>query len=58
MSIVNVLDLNCGTHDINKLYVVDSSFLPSIGVMNPTLTKVADAILSTRTSQTKIKYQF
>ncbi|MEO1431953.1 MAG: GMC oxidoreductase [Cyanobacteria bacterium J06633_8] len=30
-STVNVLDLNCRTHDMDNLYVVDSSFFPSMG---------------------------
>ena len=33
---VNVLDLNYRTVDIDNLYVLDSSFFPSIGVRNPT----------------------
>lgn len=42
---VNVLDLNCHTHDIDNLYMVDSSFFPSIRAMNPTMpTIVANAL--------------
>jgi choline dehydrogenase-like flavoprotein len=40
----SVLDLNCRTHDINNLYVVDSSFFPSNPAVNPTLTIVANAL--------------
>jgi choline dehydrogenase-like flavoprotein len=40
----NVLDLNCRTHDVDNLYVVDSSFFPSISAINPTLTIVANAL--------------
>jgi choline dehydrogenase-like flavoprotein len=40
----SVLDLNCRTHDIDNLYVVDSSFFPSSTAMNPTLTIVANAL--------------
>lgn len=40
----SVLDLNCRTHDIENLYVVDASFFPSMGAMNPTLTIVANAL--------------
>jgi choline dehydrogenase-like flavoprotein len=40
----NVLDVNCRTHDVDNLYVVDASFLPSMGAMNPTLTIVANAL--------------
>ncbi|MGF1457615.1 MAG: GMC oxidoreductase [Leptolyngbyaceae cyanobacterium] len=39
-----VLDVNCRTHDVENLYVVDASFLPSMGAMNPTLTIVANAL--------------
>lgn len=40
----SVLDLNCKTHEIENLYVVDSSFFPSIGAVNPTLTIIANAL--------------
>ncbi len=40
----NVLDLNCRTHDLENLYVVDASFFPSMGAVNPTLTIVANAL--------------
>ncbi|OKH52106.1 dehydrogenase [Calothrix sp. HK-06] len=40
----SVLDLNCRTHDINNLYVVDSSFFPSNSGVNPTLTIIANAL--------------
>ena len=39
-----VLDLNCRTHDIDNLYIVDSSFFPSNAGVNPTLTIIANAI--------------
>jgi choline dehydrogenase-like flavoprotein len=39
-----VLDLNCRTHDLENLYVVDASFFPSMGAVNPTLTIVANAL--------------
>ena len=39
-----VLDLNCRTHDVDNLYVVDGSFFPSMGAVNPTLTIVANAL--------------
>ncbi|MEO0686061.1 MAG: GMC oxidoreductase [Cyanobacteria bacterium J06649_11] len=55
-SIVNVLDFNYDTHDINNIYVVNSSFLPSIGAINLTLTMVANAVLCNQTSQTNINY--
>ncbi|MGF1493809.1 MAG: GMC oxidoreductase [Microcoleaceae cyanobacterium] len=40
----NVLDLNCRTHDVENLYVVDASFFPSMGAVNPTLTIIANAL--------------
>ena len=39
-----VLDLNCRAHDVENLYVVDGSFFPSVGAVNPTLTIVANAL--------------
>jgi choline dehydrogenase-like flavoprotein len=39
-----VLDLNCRTHEIENLYVVDGSFFPSIAAVNPTLTIMANAL--------------
>jgi choline dehydrogenase-like flavoprotein len=40
----SVLDLYCKTHEIENLYVVDGSFFPSIGAVNPSLTIMANAI--------------
>jgi choline dehydrogenase-like flavoprotein len=40
----SVLDLNCKTHDLDNLYVVDASFFPSCGAFNPALTIVANAL--------------
>ena len=40
----SVLDLNCRTHDVDNLYVVDGSFFPSNSGVNPTLTIIANAI--------------
>jgi len=40
----SVLDLNCKAHDLDNLYVVDGSFMPSIGAVNPTLTIIANAL--------------
>ncbi|MBL1178932.1 GMC oxidoreductase [Pantanalinema sp. GBBB05] len=39
-----VLDLNCRTHDVDNLYVVDGSFFPSNSGVNPTLTIMANAL--------------
>jgi choline dehydrogenase-like flavoprotein len=40
----SVLDLNCRTHDVDNLYVVDSSFYPSSAALNPTHTLLANAL--------------
>ncbi|MEP7256036.1 MAG: GMC oxidoreductase, partial [Ferruginibacter sp.] len=40
----SVLDLNCKTHDLNNVYVVDASFFPSCGAFNPALTIAANAL--------------
>ncbi|HAB19534.1 MAG TPA: GMC family oxidoreductase [Verrucomicrobiota bacterium] len=40
----SVLDLNCRTHDLDNLYVVDGSFLVSSAAVNPTLTIIANAL--------------
>ena len=40
----SVLDLDCKAHELDNLYVVDSSFFPSIGAVNPTLTIIANAL--------------
>ncbi|MDQ6630622.1 MAG: GMC family oxidoreductase, partial [Verrucomicrobiota bacterium] len=40
----SVLNLDCRTHDIENLYVVDGSFFPSCGAVNPSLTIVANAL--------------
>lgn len=40
----SVLDVYCKAHDLENLYVVDGSFMPSIGAVNPSLTIVANAL--------------
>ena len=40
----SVLDLHCKTHDLDNLYVVDTSFFPSSGAVNPSLTAMANAL--------------
>jgi choline dehydrogenase-like flavoprotein len=40
----SVLDINCKTHELDNLYVVDTSFFPSIGAVNPALTVMANAL--------------
>jgi choline dehydrogenase-like flavoprotein len=39
-----VLDRDCRTHDLKNLYVVDASFMPRSGAINPSLTIAANAL--------------
>ena len=47
----SVLNKDCRAHDVENLWIVDSSFFPSSAALNPALTiaanslRVADAIL-------------
>ncbi|MFD5120220.1 GMC oxidoreductase [Streptomyces sp. NPDC058385] len=40
----SALDVDCKAHDLDNLYVVDTSFFPSIGAVNPSLTAIANAL--------------
>jgi choline dehydrogenase-like flavoprotein len=40
----SALDVNCRAHDVDNLYVVDASFFPSSGAVNPGLTIMANAL--------------
>jgi choline dehydrogenase-like flavoprotein len=40
----SVLDRDCRTHDLENLYVVDASFMPRSGAINPSLTIAANAL--------------
>jgi choline dehydrogenase-like flavoprotein len=40
----SVLDVDCRAHDLDNLYVVDGSFFPSSGAVNPALTIMANAL--------------
>jgi len=40
----SVLNAMCQTHDLNNLFIVDSSFFPTSGGTNPALTIAANAI--------------
>lgn len=40
----SVLDRNCKAHELDNLYVVDTSFFVSANAVNPTLTVVANAM--------------
>jgi len=39
-----VLDRDCKAHELDNLYVVDTSFFVSIGAVNPSLTAIANAL--------------
>jgi len=51
----SVLNAECRTHDVENLYIADSSFFPSSAALNPALTIAANAlrIAPTITSSTK-----
>ncbi len=40
----SVLNRDCRAHEVDNLYVVDTSFFPSIGAVNPALTAMANAL--------------
>ncbi len=40
----SALDPFCRAHDLDNLYVVDASFMPSISAVNPSLTVMANAL--------------
>jgi choline dehydrogenase-like flavoprotein len=40
----SALDANCKAHEVDNLYVVDASFFPSSGAVNPALTIIANAL--------------
>ena len=41
---LSVLDRNCKAHELDNLYLVDTSFFVSIGAVNPSLTAIANAL--------------
>jgi choline dehydrogenase-like flavoprotein len=41
---MSALDPSCRAHDVDNLYVVDGSFLPSSAAVNPALTIIANAL--------------
>jgi hypothetical protein len=43
-SSTSVLNADCRAHDLTNLYVVDASFMPRSGAVNPSLTIAANAI--------------
>ncbi|WP_321475744.1 GMC family oxidoreductase [uncultured Paludibaculum sp.] len=42
--LTSALDVNCKAHELDNLYVVDGSFFPSSGAVNPALTIMANAL--------------
>ena len=60
----SVLDLNCKTHDLDNVYVVDASFFPSCGAFNPALTiaanalRVGDHIINHELNTSNIEFSF
>jgi choline dehydrogenase-like flavoprotein len=40
----SVLNVDCRAHELDNLYLVDTSFFPSIGAVNPALTAMANAL--------------
>jgi choline dehydrogenase-like flavoprotein len=40
----SVLDTDCRAHEVDNLYVVDTSVFPSIGAVNPALTAMANSL--------------
>jgi choline dehydrogenase-like flavoprotein len=40
----SVLNTDCRAHELDNLYVADTSFFPSIGAVNPALTAIANGL--------------
>jgi choline dehydrogenase-like flavoprotein len=40
----SVLNTDCRAHEVDNLYVVDTSVFPSIGAVNPALTAMANSL--------------
>ena len=40
----SVLDKNCRAHGLTNLFIVDSSFMPRSGAVNPSLTIASNAL--------------
>jgi choline dehydrogenase-like flavoprotein len=40
----SALDVNCKAHDVDNLYVVDTSFFPGSSAVNPALTAIANSL--------------
>ena len=42
--VTSVLNTDCRAHEVDNLYVVDTSIFPSIGAVNPALTAMANSL--------------
>ena len=42
--ITSVADGDCKAHELDNLYIVDTSIFPSIGAVNPALTAMANSL--------------
>jgi len=40
----SVVNADCRAHELDNLYVVDTSVFPSIGAVNPALTAMANSL--------------
>ena len=40
----SAVDRDCRAHELDNLYVVDTSVFPSIGAVNPALTAMANSL--------------
>jgi choline dehydrogenase-like flavoprotein len=40
----SVVNTDCRAHELDNLYVVDTSVFPSIGAVNPALTAMANSL--------------
>jgi choline dehydrogenase-like flavoprotein len=40
----SALNVDCRAHEVDNLYVVDTSIFPSIGAVNPALTAMANSL--------------
>jgi choline dehydrogenase-like flavoprotein len=40
----SALDIYCKAHNLDNLYVVDGSFFPTMGAVNPALTMITNVL--------------
>lgn len=51
----SVLDRNCKAHELENLYVLDASFMPRSGAVNPSLTIAANALRVASVIATRVR---